>query len=237
MDHNAYQQRYFEKPERTAPRMAPVRTRSVLNHLARTLDALQLPSDARVLELGCGMGRFSLLLAERGFRVTAVDLSPDLLAVLREHDPGGAVETVCCDAVEVGGHVEGSFDAAVGFFFLHHLSAVEPLARTLARQVRPGGRVAFCEPNAFNPSFYLQVLLTPGMSFRGDGGIVRMRPGVLRPALETAGFSDVRIERYGLFPPLLGNTRAGAAVEQVAERVAPARPLLAFQVVSATRDG
>jgi len=237
MDHNAYQRRYFEDPERTAPRMAPVRTRSVRNHLERTLDALRLPPGARVLDLGCGMGRFSLLLAEHGFRVTAVDLSPDLLAVLRQHDPDGTIETVCCDAVEVGRHVEGSFDAAVGFFFLHHLSAVEPLARALAQRVLPGGRVAFCEPNALNPSFYLQVLLTPGMSFRGDGGIVRMRPGVLRPALEAAGFSDVRIDRYGLFPPLLANTRAGAAVERAVEWVVPVRPLLAFQVVSATRDG
>jgi hypothetical protein len=157
--------------------------------------------------------------------------------VLRDHDPEGTVETACCDAAEVGRHVDGRFDAAVGFFFLHHLPTLEPLARALAERIEPGGRIAFCEPNAFNPSFYLQVLLTPGMSFRGDGGIVRMRPGVFRTALEGAGFSDVRIDRYGLFPPLLGNLRAGAAVERAVERLRPIGPLLAFQVVSATRDG
>ena len=237
MDHNTYQRRYFERPDRTAPRMAPRMTPYVGNHLERALDALAAAPGARILELGCGMGRFSLPLAARGFRVTAVDLSPDLLAVLRQHDSGATVETVCADAADLGRHVDGPFDAAVGFFFLHHLPALEPLARTLADRIAPGGRIAFCEPNAFNPSFYLQVLLTPGMSFRGDGGIVRMRPGVFRTAFGRAGFSDVRIARYGLFPPLLGNTRAGAAAERAAERLRPVRPLLAFQVVSATRDG
>jgi|GEM_PF-2457266 len=63
MDHNAYQQHYFERPERTSPRMAPVRTRYVRNHLERTLSALGAAPGARILELGCGMGRFSLPLA------------------------------------------------------------------------------------------------------------------------------------------------------------------------------
>ena len=37
--------------------------------------ASQLPSGARVLDLGCGEGRNALFLAECGFRVTAVDIS------------------------------------------------------------------------------------------------------------------------------------------------------------------
>lgn len=34
-----------------------------------------------VAELGCGTGSLTKLLAERGYRMTAVDLSPDMLAV------------------------------------------------------------------------------------------------------------------------------------------------------------
>ncbi len=37
--------------------------------------ASQLPTAARVLDLGCGEGRNALFLAESGFRVTAVDIS------------------------------------------------------------------------------------------------------------------------------------------------------------------
>src|SRR5690349_22630223 len=38
----------------------------------------------RVLDLGCGVGRHALLLAEQGFAVEALDGSPTGLAVLRE---------------------------------------------------------------------------------------------------------------------------------------------------------
>jgi len=38
-----------------------------------------------VLDLGCGTGGHGLLLAERGFRITAVDLSQQMIAVARKH--------------------------------------------------------------------------------------------------------------------------------------------------------
>ena len=38
----------------------------------------------RVLDLGCGVGRHALLLAEHGFDVEAIDGSPTGLAVVRE---------------------------------------------------------------------------------------------------------------------------------------------------------
>lgn len=243
--HNTYQRRYYARPERVRSRMAPVRTRYVLRHLERVLGHLHPAPGARVLEVGAGMGRFTLLLAERGFRMSAVDLSPDLLEALREEErrrsgaAGGEprIETACGDASEVERLAPGPYDAAVGFFFLHHLLSVARLAHGIARVLRPGARVAFAEPNAWNPSFYLQILLTPGMTWRGDGGVARMRPGVLRPAFESAGFEAVRIDRYGLFPPALGNRPALARFEEAAEGLRLLRPVLAFQIVSATYRG
>jgi hypothetical protein len=98
--------------------------------------------------------------------------------------------------------------------------------------IRSGGRVAFCEPNAFYPLFYLQILLTPGMSFRGDGGIVRMRPGPVGDALSGAGFVDLSDARYGLFPPAVANTGIGQRYERRLERFPLLRPFLAFRVFS-----
>ena len=188
------------------------------------------------------MGRFSLRLAERGYRVTAVDLSPDLVERLREHaegiETGRGSEGDATQLPElVGPPGDDRFDAVVGFFFLHHLTSVAAMARAAAAVLRPGGRVAFCEPNAFHPGFYLQIALTPGMTWKGDRGVARMRPGVLRPAFEAAGFREVTIERYGLFPPALANRSWGAAVERRLERLPPLRPVRAFQVVSGVLDG
>lgn len=42
-----------------------------------------VPAGARILELGCGVGRMTHPLTDRGFTVTAVDESPDMLARVR----------------------------------------------------------------------------------------------------------------------------------------------------------
>src|SRR3712207_2138476 len=46
-----------------------------------------LPAPGRVVELGCGSGISTRLLAEAGHEVVGVDLSADLLAIARERVP------------------------------------------------------------------------------------------------------------------------------------------------------
>lgn len=53
---------------------------------ARLIDALA-PRNARILDAGAGTGRTGAYLAERGHRVTGVDLDPELVAYAREHYP------------------------------------------------------------------------------------------------------------------------------------------------------
>lgn len=245
IDHNAYQRQYYSRPERK-PRMEPSRSRYVLRHFHRALQAAGLgespdespggPSAPRVLEVGCGMGRFTRLLLDRGFEVSAVDLSPDLLGRLEAGTDEASLarlRTTCCDAAELHRHVEGRFDAALGFFFLHHLDDLLPTLRSVHAVLRPGARVAFCEPNAFHLPFYLQILVTPGMTWKGDRGIVRMRPGPLRDAVRDAGFVEPQIESYGMVPPAVSNRPAGAALESWLERRRILRNVQAFHVISA----
>ncbi len=50
-----------------------------------------------VVELGCGTGTLASILAQRGYQVTAVDLSPDMLSVAAEKCEGLDVQLVCQD--------------------------------------------------------------------------------------------------------------------------------------------
>ena len=66
------------------------------DYLERHFRKLKRPVRS-VVELGCGTGSLTRLLAERGYRMTAVDLSPDMLAVADQKCGGLGVLFLCQD--------------------------------------------------------------------------------------------------------------------------------------------
>ncbi|MEU8969734.1 class I SAM-dependent methyltransferase [Streptomyces monashensis] len=99
--------------------------------------AAAVPPGAHILELGCGVGRMTHPLLERGFTVTAVDESADMLARVR------GARTVCgpIEELDLGGE---KFDVVMLASFLVHTSDEQVrrgLLRTCARHVAEGGWV------------------------------------------------------------------------------------------------
>ena len=94
------------------------------------------PAPARVLDIGGGPGRYSLWLAELGYRVTLADLSPDLLAVAadRTSERGVKLEIVQADARKMSQFIDRSFDSVMCFGPLYHLLSEED-RRTAANEV------------------------------------------------------------------------------------------------------
>lgn len=221
--HNAAQRRYFSALK---PNMMPQDTPYIRRHVAEMLSFAAITPDDRVLEVGCGMGRYTLPLADAGVRIEGLDLYAQLQSkTVPFHE---------VDVLNAPAGMHGAFDAVIGFFTLHHLHDLELSFAAMAKLVKPGGRIAFLEPNALNPLYYLQIAITPGMTWEGDRGIVDMRKGRVFRAMRSAGLQDLRVRRFGFFPPFVANTSAGAKAERVFEKIA-LRPMLPFQLFGGVR--
>ncbi|HEY8745736.1 MAG TPA: class I SAM-dependent methyltransferase, partial [Chloroflexota bacterium] len=110
----------------------------------RTLD---LKAGMRVLETGCGWGRCTVELARLGCRVTAVDLSPPMVARARQSlEEAGLVADVRLATVRRLPSFWEPFDAIVGFRDDSPISAGDEsdnlrMLQSLAGALRPGGRL------------------------------------------------------------------------------------------------
>jgi len=131
-----------------------------------------------VLELGCGDGSLSLALLERGARLTALDLSPGMVAVARaraERFAPGAPARFIAAGAERTGLEDGAFDVVVGKWVLHHLD-LGPAAAELRRVLCPGGRAVFAETSGLNP-----VLRAARRRLTGRYGVARVGTEDERP--------------------------------------------------------
>jgi SAM-dependent methyltransferase len=165
----------------------------------------------RCLDVGCGHGQVSVLLAglvRPGGRVVGIDGDPDSLRVARgvAADAGAAVTFLAADA---GGlpAARGRFNLAYSRLLLGHLTEPVETLRAMAAAVRPGGIVAvedicFSAPQATDAvdevSRHRRRALTAlielmTMTIRSRGGDPQIGPRL--PALFTAaGLVDVTVE-------------------------------------------
>lgn len=191
----------------------------VICTLARELCGIPSEGTApfRVLDVGAGTGALSLRLLGAGagtaprapVTVCAVDLSREMLAVLRSKAAGAGVgaDRLCavhadlCAAPAAGAVAAvraasggAPFDAACSSFAMHHMDDVAACARAVHALLRPGARVAFFdllhEPHTplFHPAAAHAFVTRHGLA-----------PAELEAWFRAAGFADVRAWRCAEF--------------------------------------
>jgi SAM-dependent methyltransferase len=104
-------------------------------------DALELREGMRVLDVGCGAGRFCALAAERGARVSGLDGAPAMIAIAGRTAPQA---DLCVGPLDRLPWPEATFDAVTGFNSIQFADDPVAALREWARVTRPGGAIAIC---------------------------------------------------------------------------------------------
>ena len=99
----------------------------------------RIPPDCiESLEIGCGTGAFSRLLATRSKRVLAIDLSPNMIRVAKARSQDFSnIEFQVADVMKID-FPPDHFDSIVSIATLHHLPTEEMLSK-MKRALKPDG--------------------------------------------------------------------------------------------------
>lgn len=105
---------------------------------------LDVPPSCEVLDLGCGDGRHSLELTRRGFRVTGLDLSEELLERARRRTADEGLDVTFIQGDMRDPPAVRAFDLVVNFFtsfgYFREDDENARVLEAISRALRPGGR-------------------------------------------------------------------------------------------------
>jgi len=162
-----------------------------------------------VLDIGCGTGRFTKLLASRGFTTTGVDKSRVMLEAARASEAAavaateGAKQTVRYLRSDANKRLpEGQWDALTFFFSAQYMAFDQPFWRRVRAALKPSGIVAFA---TFAHRHFIETELTRFFPSIPRIDLARF-PSIpsLRRSLQANGFDDVRdyeVENHDDIPP------------------------------------
>ena len=110
-----------------------------------------------VLDMGCGLGRHSLLFAKNGFKVTALDISDDALTFLEKESEAQNLPVCCINAnMERMPFPNQSFDCIFALHSAGHADTegMHRIMNEITRVLKPGGAVfiTLCSKEAWTYS-------------------------------------------------------------------------------------
>ena len=164
---------------------SPMRT-GIATAVADTIAAaVPLEPHWRALEYGCGTGLVGARLVSRLGHLLAADLSPSMLAVLREKAAAAGLDRITTQVLDLTTTAppEDCFDFIFSSMTLHHIPDVRGLVRTFAAMLVAGGWVALADLDVEDGSFHGPEV--PGVAHHG------FDRAELERWLREAGFSAV----------------------------------------------
>jgi SAM-dependent methyltransferase len=96
------------------------------------------PRGTRLLEAGCGSGRWLRFLQDKGYKIIGLEYSHETVDMVKRHWPDVDIVEGDC---ERSPFPDGSFDGALSFGVVEHwIEGPQPPLRELLRVLKPGGK-------------------------------------------------------------------------------------------------
>jgi SAM-dependent methyltransferase len=158
-----------------------------------------VPPDTEVLDYGSGTGRTTLDHLRRGCKVTAYDISPNMLAIAEAK--AGEMGFEAGFTTDPGSLDGRTWPIVTCIGVMDYYSDPAPLLKTLRTYLEPSGLLVVTFPNALSPLAWLYIA---GSRFTVPA--VAHTPGFVRRSATEAGFQISSL--YHAFPgiPPLGHT-------------------------------
>jgi SAM-dependent methyltransferase len=175
--------------------------------LLDTVD-MSMPDDADVVEIGCGVGRLTRVLARSAASVRALDVSPRMVELARQHNPElDGVTWLVGDGASLAGIDDASADVVVSHVVFQHIAdpaVTLGYVREIGRVLRPGGWAVFQvsnDPSVHEPRRGLSTLRGRALSILGRAPRGQQHPDWrgsyvdLADLRAAAGDGDMDVER------------------------------------------
>lgn len=197
--------RYAEIPEKRIKEFFHENVASEIE-LQTVLNALGNIKDKKILDLGCGIGRYSLRIGNYANEVVGVDISEICLEVAKRVAEYHKINSFVPKTLDFSkSNYEDYFDCVLAVNMLHHSDNLKLILKKIKNSLKKDGKLVIFEINPFCPFFIPFHLYIGHFRSHFHRNYFMVNAFSLKRYLEESNFTIIKITKYAMLPTFLYN--------------------------------